>query len=286
MQHSDNTAPWAECWDAAAEHMESLSNDSLAAVWNRRSDGFVKESGGEHRKQRASDLLTLLEEAGFSPAGAKVLDIGCGPGTHSLPLARSGADVTALDISQAMLDRVRATATEEGLSLATQVCSWWMTDIDQLGFRDGFDLVIASMTPGVRDRTTFDRMTACSKGYCYYSNFIHKQGDGMLPGIYSHILGEPPRTNAHGPPFVYPFMYLYSQGIFPVVKIARPNNAGDLDWRGEAEKTIDFLGSTRDFSEDIKERIRNYYRKVAEDGRFTAGPGTYIGMMAWKVGNR
>ena len=266
--------------------MESLSDDSLAAVWNRRSDAFAKGADGEHRKNRASDLFGLLEEAGFSPAGAKVLDIGCGSGTHSLPLARAGADVTALDISQAMLDRVRATAAEEGLTISTQVCSWWLADIDQLGFRDRFDLVIASMTPGVRDRLTFDKMTACSKGYCYYSNFIHKQGDRMLPDIYTQILCEQPRTNAHGPSFVYPFMYLYSQGIFPVVKGDRPKENGDRNWQEEAQKTIDFLGSTRNFSEETKEKIRAYYRQAEKDGRDGSGPGTYIGMMAWKVGER
>lgn len=286
MQHSDNTPGWAECWDAAAERMESLSDGSLAAVWNRRLGTFVQNTGGEQRQKRASDLFGLLEEAGFSPAGAKVLDIGCGPGTHTLPLARAGAEVTALDISQAMLDRVRATAAEEGLTIRTQVCSWWQADIDQLGFCKKFDLVIASMTPGVRDRPTFDKMTACSKGYCYYSNFIHKQGDLMLPDIYTQILLEPPRTNAHGPSFVYPFMYLYTQGIHPVVKISQPKGDGGRDWNEEAEKTIDFLGSTRNFSEDTKEKIREYYRQAAEDGRYGSGPQTYIGMMAWMVGSR
>ncbi|NLD56821.1 MAG: class I SAM-dependent methyltransferase [Methanomicrobiales archaeon] len=266
--------------------MESLSDDSLASVWNKRSDTFIRNTGGEHRQKRASDLFGLLEEAGFSPDGARVLDIGCGPGTHALPLARAGADVTALDISQAMLDRVRATAADEGLTIRTQVCSWWLADIDQLGFRGKFDLVIASMTPGVRDRPTFDKMTACSKGYCFYSNFIHKQGDRMLPDIYTQILLEPPRTNAHGPSFVYPFMYLYSQGIFPVVKIGRPTENGDRNWQDEAQKTIDFLGSTRNFSEEIKEKIRNYYQEAEKDGLNESGPKTFIGMMAWKVGDQ
>jgi len=266
--------------------MESLSNNSLAKVWNRRSDTFVRNTGGEHRQQRASDLLDLLGLAGFSPAGAKVLDIGCGPGTHTLPLARAGAVVTSLDISKAMLDRVMETARQEGLRVSTHECSWWDADIDRLGFRGRFDLVIASMTPGVRDRKTFSRMMACSKGYCYYSNFIHKQGDTMLPDIYTRILGEQPRTNAHGPNFTYPLMYLYTQGYRPQVKISRPKRDGIPEWREEAEKTIDFLGSTRDFSKDTKVKIRDYYRQAAEDGRFASGPGTYIGMMVWKVKNR
>ncbi|NMB78615.1 MAG: methyltransferase domain-containing protein, partial [Methanomicrobiales archaeon] len=163
--------------------MESLSDGTLGAVWNRRSDVFIRGTGGEQRQKRASDVLEMLREAGFSPRGKRILDIGCGPGTHTLPLAREGAVVTALDISEAMLNRIRETALEEKLDITTQEGSWWSLDIDKRGFRNSFDLVIASMTPGVRDRETFDRMMACSKGYCYYSNFISKAGDRLLPEI-------------------------------------------------------------------------------------------------------
>ena len=40
--------------------------------------------------------------------GLAVADIGCGTGRHSIPLAESGAKVTALDFSDAMLARARA----------------------------------------------------------------------------------------------------------------------------------------------------------------------------------
>jgi len=108
----------------------------------------------------------------------------------------------------------------------------------------------------------------------------------MLPDIYTRILGEQPRTNAHGPDLLYPFMYLYTQGYRPLVRISQPKRDGTTDWREEAEKTIDFLGSTRNFSDDTKERIREYYRQAAEDGRFGSGPGTCLGMMVWKVNGR
>jgi malonyl-CoA O-methyltransferase len=57
--------------------------------------------------------LVLLEEqhvGGLAGplAGLDVADIGCGTGRHALEWAAAGARVTALDFSEAMLDRARA----------------------------------------------------------------------------------------------------------------------------------------------------------------------------------
>lgn len=47
------------------------------------------------------------------PAPARVVDVGGGAGTQSIPLARRGYDVTIADPSPAMLDRARATLGRE-----------------------------------------------------------------------------------------------------------------------------------------------------------------------------
>lgn len=57
--------------------------------------------------------LVLLEELHLPPlvgevAGLAVADIGCGTGRHALRLAAAGARVTAVDFSEAMLQRARA----------------------------------------------------------------------------------------------------------------------------------------------------------------------------------
>jgi len=57
--------------------------------------------------------LTLLEEPRVAEllgnvAGLSVADIGCGTGRHTIPLARAGARVTALDFSSGMLAKARA----------------------------------------------------------------------------------------------------------------------------------------------------------------------------------
>lgn len=69
------------------------------------------------RRQAAAgeidDLLTLIP---LEP-GAAVLDLACGPGRHSLELARRGFRVTGVDRTAAYLEQAREAASGEGLEV-------------------------------------------------------------------------------------------------------------------------------------------------------------------------
>ena len=71
----------------------------------------------------------------------KVLDLGCGPGRHSIPLARQGAQVTAVDRSPFLLEKARSRAESEKLAIE------WVQDDMRSFVRPGeFDLVINLFT--------------------------------------------------------------------------------------------------------------------------------------------
>jgi len=55
-------------------------------------------------------------EAADVPAGAQVVDLGCGTGQISLPLALRGAEVLAVDVSSAMVRRLRSEARRRSAS--------------------------------------------------------------------------------------------------------------------------------------------------------------------------
>jgi SAM-dependent methyltransferase len=75
--------------------------------------------------------LPFLEKAFGAPGGA-ILDVACGAGRHSIPLARRGYDVTGVDLSTAFLDQARSRS--EGLSI-----NWRRGDMRALPWRDRFD---------------------------------------------------------------------------------------------------------------------------------------------------
>ncbi|RKT54353.1 SAM-dependent methyltransferase [Saccharothrix australiensis] len=74
-------------------------------------------------------------------AGDRVLDLACGPGTHVVPLARRGAVVTGVDLSEAMLARARDACERAGTT--ARLVRADMRDHVEPG---GYDLVVNMYT--------------------------------------------------------------------------------------------------------------------------------------------
>jgi SAM-dependent methyltransferase len=85
-------------------------------------------------KGTANEVAFLVDALALAP-GARVLDVGCGPGRHALALAERGIEVVGLDISA----RFIALAQEQAPPLATFVRG----DARALPFDAEFDAVLS-----------------------------------------------------------------------------------------------------------------------------------------------
>jgi len=74
---------------------------------------MFSEDHWERAPQQVEGVIALL---GIE-AGAAVLDLCCGPGRHSLELARRGFKVTGVDRTSSYLEDAHAHAQEEGLNI-------------------------------------------------------------------------------------------------------------------------------------------------------------------------
>jgi SAM-dependent methyltransferase len=85
--------------------------------------------------------------AAVVPAGAQVLEVGCGAGYLSTRLARQhGLEVTAVDLDPAMIQRARANADRLGDGDKSR-SSFLVVDVASLAFPDGsFDLVVSTLS--------------------------------------------------------------------------------------------------------------------------------------------
>lgn len=89
------------------------------------------------------DEQTEREIAGIEqilglPKGARVLDLGCGWGRHSIPLGLAGYRVTGVDLSEPLLDKARQDAARAGADV-----EWVRADVRQLRWTERFDAVIS-----------------------------------------------------------------------------------------------------------------------------------------------
>jgi SAM-dependent methyltransferase len=80
--------------------------------------------------------VDLAREAGA--AGHRVLELGCGTGRVTIPIAKAGIDITGLDNSPAMLAVAKRKATAVGLGNV----SWCVGDMASFKLEGSFGLVI------------------------------------------------------------------------------------------------------------------------------------------------
>lgn len=85
-------------------------------------------------KQEVDFILNLLDLS----EGSRILDVGCGPGRHSLELARRGYFATGVDISSGFIEVARERASKEGLKDAV----FAVADARNMTFDHPFDSAI------------------------------------------------------------------------------------------------------------------------------------------------
>ncbi len=103
------------------------------------------------------------------PAGARVLDLGCGDGRNAIPLAESGFDVTAVDISEAGIAKINTLTRGRGLCIQAVVA-----DMGSYRIQDRYDLIVAHGCLHLLERTQWKRI-------------VKNMQEHTLPGGYNAV---------------------------------------------------------------------------------------------------
>ena len=83
------------------------------SFWETFAPMMFREARWAAATEEADNVVELL---GVNP-GARILDLCCGPGRHSVELARRGFSVTGVDRTTAYLEEARKRAEAEGLAI-------------------------------------------------------------------------------------------------------------------------------------------------------------------------
>lgn len=104
-------------------------------AWNAVADGFDRHVT-PHTLEIGEHVVSRLD---LRP-GLRVLDVGAGSGALSIPAARAGAEVLAIDIAPTMVERLAARAGADGLTtLRAEVGDGTSLDLDD----DSFDVAVS-----------------------------------------------------------------------------------------------------------------------------------------------
>ena len=131
---------------------------------------------------KTQQVIGMAEQRGVKIDGATILDVGCGTGVYSLPLAKQALHVTGLDLSEEMARRFEKERIEHGIENATVIqMPWSDIAVSEHKLEHGFDIVWAAMTPAVRSLEDVARLNRCARDWCVYIGW-----GGGIPVFYEN----------------------------------------------------------------------------------------------------
>ncbi len=206
-----NTIDWNAMWQAESSPSHwGKNNCSRKDLWDRRAAGFNKRisrvAEGKEDLDKDDYISKMLDRIEVQ-SDWSVLDIGCGPGTLAVPLAKKSKSVTALDLSSEMLKYLKENAEKNGLSNIQYINSSW-NDACTNHLISPHDVVVASRSLMSGDiKEALSHIISITRQAAYLTfPIVHLPFDWE---IYK-VIG---RNGKKHPPYIYICNMLYQMGI-------------------------------------------------------------------------
>jgi SAM-dependent methyltransferase len=224
-------------------------------------------------------VIGMAEQRGVQIDGTALLDVGCGTGVYSLPLAQRAARVVGLDLSVEMARRFEEERDAHGIKNATVIqMPWSDTAVSEHRLEKAFDIVWAAMTPAVRSPEDVARLNRCARDWCVYLGWGGLRENPFLAEVFQahgHIFGPPPGAKAVQ-------NHLASMGIRADLELFY----SEWEWEGTEEEAIahaeGFLLAQTEAEPNL-ELIQEITARFSKDGMVRHHTAVEKGLLVWPV---
>jgi len=202
-----------------------------------------------------------------------VLDIGCGPGTLAIPLAKRVKHVIAIDFSKDMLRELEDFAAREGVSNITTFHLGWDDDWSVL---PRVDISVASRSVEVKDiNAALEKLNTQTKKACYIT---YKAGGSFVD---MEILGYIGKKIVTEPDFWYIPLLLYKEEYLPRIDYIA-SERGSIKHANAEEFVASLIWSLGGLDEMQQAKAREYFEHYILEKERLPKPFTWA-FISWNT---
>ena len=238
-----NDVKWDEFWADKLKQKEDRGKD-----WDKAAAGFQKRA-------KKDDYHELLFSKLIIDENDSVLDLGCGEGSITLPLARKVKKVTGVDSSTKMLELLNERAIKNNIDNVKTILKP-LEDItyDEVG---SHDVVLASRSLNgiIPIKDTLESINKIANKYVFITLFGPE--NWKIEGEFNEYIG---RENKHFPGHNYLFNILFNMGIYANVERLDIKAYREYNSIEEAMDNGKFRLDLLD--DDEKDKLREYLEKI------------------------
>jgi SAM-dependent methyltransferase len=216
-------------------------------------------------------VVKFMTRMGLLTQEDDVLDVGCGPGPYTLLFAQAARSVTALDVSQGMLDELIRRASVDGIHNIRTVCSNW----ESYRGRKKYDLAFSSFCPGVDNPRAMFKMERMSRRSCCYVTGGSTGQPEYMRELWELLTGERPMPEKEDK--FYAFNTLYEAVRMPSAHAFRYRSPRVKPREEIVRNALLYFEMLMPLDEEQKKIIREYLSShLPEDAEGGAERSMYL----------
>ena len=271
---------WEQLWietrenPILSEYYKSVKDHGVEEFWDRDARGYSDSVKGDDYEY-GRPIIDAIK--GIIKPDFDVLDVGAGPGTLAIPLAKKVKHVTALDASKEMLRVIEEIAAVRGIENIETINKTWQ-EVDDAKIMERFDLVISSnvvsLFEDVGDQLM--RMHAASRKYCCVVLYADAT-DSHSSRLRNRITDE---EYDIGIDYIYIYNILHSKGIYANVNIIALNSVIEKPVNDAIAYHGGLLGM--EITPKVKKIIEDYVLENTVNGVYRGEDRTKEAVIWWE----
>jgi len=220
-------------------------------------------------------VVGRLMDEGWARPEDDVLDIGSGPGTLALPLSAKVRSVTALDEAEGMLDVLRRESCARGASnIIVQKASW-----QEHHRREGFDLVLTSLSPAVRCGEDLFAMEEASRDRCCLMAPCPSDCMATRNALWEKVVGKFVPSDAYSTR--YPLNLLLDRGRVPELFRVKARTRTEVPVEMEIEHFLRYFSIFTEMDDEKVEKVREHVLSRSHEGKSVRDGDKCLHLICW-----